>query len=503
MMPLVEIRAAGVSAGIEELLAPSTVAVGRGERWAFLGGNGSGKTLLSELVGGVRPPTRGEVRCAGGFWPERDVQIVSFEEQLRLIGRERRADESWLMHGAKDEGTVVRDFVAAARADRGSADGAAPSTSREARLESLLEEFRMAALADRGLRFLSTGEMRKAILCRALWAEPKLLILDDPYDGLDVDAQDELHQMIARISRREVTLILVLSRESELRDSVTHVAFLRDGRVEFTGSWARFSEWRRASSDRTGVAPRASVIPDWHERPPLSETPLVLMENVSVSYGANHVLRDVSWTARRGERWHIAGPNGAGKTTLLSLITGSNPKAYGQKITLFGRRRGSGESVWEIKQHVGLVSGDFHNGYPLRTRAADAVISGFTDSAGLYEPPGGHQQEVARAWLRLLGLEDRAESRLRELSYGEQRAVLVARAMVKRPPLLIADEPCQGLDDEHSAVVLALLDRISRETDTCLLYVSHNPHHRLESTTHRLTLEPGPDGSRAVVSRAT
>ena len=219
-----------------------------------------------------------------------------------------------------------------------------------------------------------------------------------------------------------------------------------------------------------------------------------------MSYGDTPVLRDVTWTAVPGESWHIIGPNGAGKTTLLSLITGSNPKAYGQDISLFGRRRGTGESVWEIKERIGLVSGDFHNSYPQRTPALDAVVSGFTDSAGLYEPASGHQVEVATEWLRILGLGDQPGLRLRELSYGQQRLVIIARAMVKSPPLLIADEPCQGLDDEHSLLVLSLLDRIAGETGTCVLYVSHNPRHILTGTTHRLTLEPGPAGSTARVS---
>jgi len=220
------------------------------------------------------------------------------------------------------------------------------------------------------------------------------------------------------------------------------------------------------------------------------------MHDVTVGYGSTPVLDRITWTVSAGENWQIAGPNGAGKTTLLSLVTGTNPKAYGQDISLFGRRRGSGESVWDIKQKIGVVSGDFHHAYPARVRVLDAVLSGFTDSAGFFEAASGHQLEIARQWLRLLRLEGRADIRLRELSYGLQRAVLVARAMVKLPPLLIADEPCQGLDDSYTRLVLSLLDRIGAETPTTILYVSHNPDHTLDSVRRRLTLIPDGRGSR-------
>ncbi|MFW6248081.1 MAG: ABC transporter ATP-binding protein, partial [bacterium] len=249
-----------------------------------------------------------------------------------------------------------------------------------------------------------------------------------------------------------------------------------------------------ASAAGAGPLPRATV-----STSTVDDT-LIKMHKVGVAYEGTPILRDVSWTVRRCDRWMIVGPNGSGKSTLLSLVTGDNAKAYGQEVELFGRRKGSGESVWEIKRRIGWVSGDLQLAYPLRTTVEETVLSGFHDSIGLFEEPSGYEREVAREWIARIGLSEREDRKLRELSFGERRMVLVARAVVKRPELLIADEPTQGLDDEHAAMVLALLDRIGRETESCLLYVTHDPDERLACATHVLELVPDTKrGSSAIV----
>ena len=202
--------------------------------------------------------------------------------------------------------------------------------------------------------------------------------------------------------------------------------------------------------------------------------PLLELRNVSVSYGGERVLDRVSWTFRPGQHCNIAGPNGCGKTTLLSLVTGDNHKAYGQDITLFGRRRGSGESVWEIKQKFGQVNTQLHLGYSRGMKVLEVVVSGFFDSVGLYDDWGGKQVEIARHWLRALGLEDFTRQPFDTLSFGLQRMVLLARAMVKSPAILILDEPCLGLDAHHTETILAAIDHIAGGSDTQVVYVSHS-----------------------------
>ena len=483
MQPLIVLDRATLRIRLRPVLREVSLSVAPGSTVAILGGNGSGKTLLSEVMARRRPVDSGSAAFPGLSDPESQIQLVSFEQQLRIMAEEKRRDESWLMHGGTDEGTSVSDFVAG----KGESAG------------GLLERFGVGHLAHRGLRFLSTGEWRKTILCRALYRTPRVLVLDDPYDGLDTDSRLALNQLIEEKPESDSSRVLVFGRDEEIPSNTDTVIVLDGGRIAFSGSAAEYASGRRATGPEA-ISPSASrpappsLLPA-KPAAPAPAVPPVVMRDVSVGYAGTVVLRNVTWTARAGETWHIIGPNGAGKSTLLSLIDGSNPKAYGQEIHLFGRRRGSGESVRDIRRQIGYVSADFHNSYPARTSALHTILSGFMDSAGLYEVPSGLQTRTALEWLEISGLSDRADVPLRRLSYGQQRVLLIARAVVKHPPLLIADEPAQGLDSDHSAQVLELLDFIARESGTCLLYVSHNPRQTLDSTTHRMIITPGAGGS--------
>lgn len=461
-----------------------------GTTTAILGENGSGKTLLSELLAGRRSPDSGRVDFPRISSPRREIQLLSFEEQLRIMELEQRKDQTWIMHGRIDEGTTVTEFV---KADSGDVVVAAPPADNvDPEVSRLLSRFGIGHLAARGLRFLSSGEWRKTILCRAIRNTPRVLILDDPYDGLDTDSRTALREFLKEPSASDSARILITGRRADIPDSTDVTVLLNHGRIVETRADPMNAQ------ERISVSLRERIPPPGRPTETLPDT-LIHMDHVSLSYGKTPILRDVSWTTRSGDIWHIIGPNGAGKSTLLSLLDGSNPKAYGQEIYLFGKRRGSGETVWDIKRRIGYVSADLHNHYPARTTVRNAVISGFHDSAGLYMEPSGLEVERADQWLDFLGFTDQANVPLRRLSYGQQRMALIARAMVKHPPVLIADEPAQGLDDEHSALVTALLDRIADGSRTCLLYVSHNPRQALKTTTHRMVLTPGASGSTVSV----
>jgi molybdate transport system ATP-binding protein len=212
---------------------------------------------------------------------------------------------------------------------------------------------------------------------------------------------------------------------------------------------------------------------------------------VSVAYGGVQILDGIDWTVRRGERWALLGPNGAGKTTLLSLILGDNPQAYANNVTLFGRRRGSGESIWEVKQQIGWVAPELHLYYPKSLSCLEVVCSGFFDSVGIYRRPSPEQCEAARRWVEHLGISHLAAGPFASISEGQQRLVLMARAVVKNPALLVLDEPCQGLDVEHRDRVLQTVDTISARLDSSLIYVTHDPHALPASISHVLRLEVG------------
>ncbi len=197
------------------------------------------------------------------------------------------------------------------------------------------------------------------------------------------------------------------------------------------------------------------------------------MRNVTVAYGPTTILKKINWTVRTGESWALLGPNGSGKTTLLSLILGDNPQAYRNEVFVFGKRRGTGESIWEIKQHIGWVSPELQIHFDDSTTCLEAVESGFRDTVGLFEPPTARQRRAAREWLSRFDLLRAAREPLFALSAGLQRMVLLARALVKRPKLLVLDEPCQGLDAAHRDLFVQTVDGLLRDGSETAIYVTH------------------------------
>jgi molybdate transport system ATP-binding protein len=215
------------------------------------------------------------------------------------------------------------------------------------------------------------------------------------------------------------------------------------------------------------------------------------MRGVSISYGGVQILEGVDWSVRAGENWALLGPNGAGKTTLLSLILGDNPQAYANDVTLFGKRRGSGDTIWELKERIGWVAPELHLYYPKNVSCFEVVCSGFHDTIGFHGRCSSRQCETARAWLQRLGLSQVAGLRFGAVSEGEQRLVLIARALVKEPKLLVFDEPCQGLDAEKRDKVLRLVETLGDHATSSLIYVSHHRDALPGSITHLMRLEGG------------
>ena len=234
--------------------------------------------------------------------------------------------------------------------------------------------------------------------------------------------------------------------------------------------------------------PSPSRLPDTYAPPPEIEigTEIIRLEDVSVSYSGRTVLDQLNWAVKAGEHWGISGPNGAGKTTLLSLISADNPQGYGKDFWLFGRKRGSGESIWDIKKRIGLVTAELQLEYHQTIRAEDVVVSGFFDSIGLYREAEASHFSIAHQWLEALGIADLTHLNFEALSYGERRTVLLARALVKSPNILILDEPCQGLDERNRATLLNTINFLAEKTPMTILYVSHKPEAQLTCLTHQL-----------------
>ncbi len=454
--PLVQLDDIHFSYHLEPALLLPQWAWRRDQHWAVVGGNGAGKTTLALLLRDLRRPQRGSVQWADGIDPERDFIHVSFSLQKELMAIDARFDNSNESEDAFDVGTTVRAAILDGR-------------PADPRFDELVAAFGIGHILDRGIRYISTGEGRKTLLARAIFAQPKGLILDNPLEGLDLNAQREVLALIERLLTRDTPLLLLLPDGAQLPQGVTHVLHLERGKVIACG--ARDTVKLDDGEAHVGEGPLPP--PLLRANPLDANADPIVMEGVSVSLNDQPILTDIHWRLARGQHCCISGPNGAGKSTLMSLINGDSHKAYGQPLWLFGRKRGSGESVWEVKANCGIVNTPLQLNFVGRQRVLEVVASGLYDSVGLYQDCTGREKELTLAWIDAAGLTPLAKQRFDELSFGEQRMALLARAMVKSPPLLILDEPCLGLDGAHRRQFLALVDRIAAQGHTQVLFISH------------------------------
>ena len=457
-----------------------------GQNWAILGPNGSGKSSLAGVLCGDLPYVQGKIIRHSACAAKERIGNVSFEMHERLIAREKHQDYFRSFSGKQDAFKTARQTIMAGTQSDAS-DDEFPDIDR---IADLME---IRYLLDRGIRFLSGSEMRKVIIARALMKRPGLLILDEPFDGLDTHSKKKLKQLIRTLTRQGVQLILITHRTDEITPAISHLLCLKECQV--------FCQGERSdvlTSERMNALYRRKA-PVYHNRPETAPAnageriadavPLVQMNNVTVAYNGVKVLDNLCWTVRRGQNWAVTGPNGSGKSTLMSLITGDNLQAYANEIYLFGKRRGSGETVWELKKRIGLVSSELQVRYRKRIRAYDVVLSGFFDSVGLYSRANAQQRIRATQQIELLGIANIAQKPFDQLSYGQKRMILLARSMVKEPQLLIMDEPCQGLDRTNRQMILDMIDHIGAGTDTWFLYVTHYEDEMPSSVTHRLRME--------------
>jgi len=352
------------------------------------------------------------------------------------------------------------------------------------------DRFDLTEQHQRSIRSLSSGEQKKALLNYLLARNPDFLVLDNPFDALDTASRYALQEELRHLSR-QLMIIQIVKRRTDLLPFISHALYCEDDRVLFSGTIGEYLERydRRPRFKLNGKLPAPSS-PHYSD---ISES-LIKFENVSVSYEDRPILKDINWEVRKGEFWELVGPNGAGKTTMLTMITGDNPKAFGQELFLFGRKKGTGESVWQIKEKIGYLTPSMLDLFHRRTTVEQMIISGMVDSIGLYRQATGLQTKLAGKWIRLLDLENERHASFTSLSQVHQRMVLVARAMVKHPPVLILDEPANGLDDNAAAMLTGLINKMAEESETAIIYVSHRQEPGLKS--HRVfELIPSQNGS--------
>ncbi|YCM43776.1 molybdate ABC transporter ATP-binding protein ModF [Verrucomicrobiaceae bacterium 227] len=433
-----------------------------GEAWGVVGRNGSGKSGLAVRISGADE----------GAFTRR--ALVSFELEDALLEREIREDDSEFLD-KQDPGRSVAELIQEVK------------TADSPEIGPLTEELGMSGYLHRGFRLLSTGERRRLMLARALVQSPDLLVLDEPFDGLDQGFRVHLAEMLQALSKR-LTLVIVANRLSDLDGLVSHLACVDEGESVIHGPRSEVEE-NPAFRQLMGMGEAPVEVPPRLDSIELSkfEGPPVVMKEITVIHGGREIISALDWQVERGQNWKISGPNGCGKSTLVNLVTGDHPQCYSNEVTVMGMRRGSGESIWEVKNFIGIVSPALHQLYRVSVNARAVIVSGFFDSVGLYREASPAQVEIAEKWLEMIGMSAEAGRPFRSLSYGQQRLLLIARALVKHPPLLILDEPCQGLDPLNRALVLRVIDRIVATGLTQLIYITHEPEDRLECVTHHLS----------------
>ena len=336
----------------------------------------------------------------------------------------------------------------------------------------------------RQLRTFSSGERKKEFLKYCINQKPDFIIFDNPFDHLDQASRVVLADSLKDLAN-EIAIIQLLNRFVDVLAFVPNKAQIKDNTFELHPISKTENHFKTLN---TASIPKAIEPHSFHE------SVLIKLENVSVSYDERKILDNISWSIKQGEFWQLIGPNGSGKSTILSLITGDNPKGFGQDLFLFGRKKGSGESVWDIKKQIGIFATSMTDLFQKGHTLEEMILSGFFDSIGLYIEPTTHQKQIVSQWLEVIEMTHLRKKRFIDLSIGQQRVGLIVRAVLKHPPLLILDEPVEGLDDENVDLVIQLINTIKQETNVTILYVSH----RIESglaPTSVFELLPSPTGS--------
>lgn len=470
--PVVRLEAVTLRLRERRILPGTDWTIRPGERWAVLGPNGAGKTTLVRALTGEVPVVGGRLRPAEPQRLRSQSALVSFERGRRLLLRAEAHARGRDFAGDPDPGLRVEDLLPPER-----------SGAREAAAQAGLG---IERLRGRRIAELSTGELRRLQIALALAAAPRLLILDEPCEGLDAEARAALAAQLGWRLPRECALVWVTHRPEELPAGITHLLAVREGRVVFQGragqeAWARLGEM---------LAPPA-VRP---ARPPYGAgggrtgEVRIALRGVRVMHRGATVFEDFSWTVRDGEHWAVLGPNGSGKSTLLRLVTGEHPQAYANRIEVLGARLGGGRTLREHRRDIGWVSAELHVGYSAAATARDVVLSGRFDSIGLYRRVPEEACAAACRLLAELGARELAERPFLQLSAGEQRLVLLARALVKPPRILILDEPCQGLDPLHRRRFLDAVDRFAAAGRATVICVAHEEGDLPGCITHRLRL---------------
>ena len=444
-----------------------------GKVTVIAGRNGSGKTLYIDQLRKALASDR--------------VRYIAFTDSYGVnVDGQYYLQLRWNQHDIDHETPTVGELLERAYHLAGD-----DNEERRNLQQHLYELFHMAPLLDKYIISLSSGELRKFQLTKTLFANPRLLIMDNPFIGLDAETRNQLSNLLLMlVHERDMDIMLVLSKTDGIPPYVTEVIEVKAGTAQIPRSRSDYYAHQEPVPAHVLAMDRQKALLSlpYHDNDYDCQR-VVDMHDVSIRYGERIILKDLDWTVMNGERWALSGQNGSGKSTLLSLVCADNPQSYACDITLFDRPRGSGESIWDIKRHIGYVSPEMHRSYKRNLPAIRIVASGLMDSIGLYAIPDKKDYDTCRWWLDLFGIGHLADRPFLQLSSGEQRLVLLARAFVKDPQLLILDEPLHGLDLWNRRLVKDIIETFCQRRNKTMIMVTHYQEELPANITHSLWLQ--------------
>ena len=446
---------------------PLSLSLMKGEHLAIVGPNGAGKSIFVDVLLGRYPLCKGSLEY--DFSPSRSQRVYENVKYITFRDTYGSADANycyqlrWNTHDQDESIPTVRELL-----------GDAPD---EARFAEVVKMFDIEHLLDKRIVLLSSGELRKFQLAQALLASPRLLVIDNPFIGLDASMRNLLCSVLARLaSKGDLQIILLLSMLDDVPEFITSVLPIENMCVGAKMSRDDYLSHLDIVYDVAAIKKaqqRVLMLPSKALCSGGQGSEVVRMNKVSVKYDERTILNGVDWVVQQGDVWALSGENGAGKSTLLSLVCADNLQSYACDIALFGRKRGTGESIWEIKKNIGYVSPEMHRSYLRNLPVIDIVASGLHDSIGLYVNTPVDELAACDWWLETFGISHLRDKSFLRISSGEQRLVLLARAFVKDPALIILDEPLHGLDTYNRRKVRAIIEAFTQRPAKTTVFVTH------------------------------
>lgn len=529
MQKIIEIAGGEVRHPQYKMGAPINFELLAGEQLAIVGDNGSGKTRLVDILTGkcaLMPlngvkydfsPSKAKMvsdnmkyltfRDSYGTtegvyyyqqrWNQNDIEETPLVRDL--LAESFRIAEEGLTRKTVFDKFLVREETPEQEVER-LAQEEADKQDMHRELEKvrkhLYEIFHLEQLLDKHVILLSSGELRKFQLTKTLLTNPRVLIMDNPFIGLDVNARRQLAEFLTLLTKEtNVSVVLVLSKTDDIPDFITHVVPVKDMKVgekmtlqEYKDSMVPVPPRMLSEEKERAILSLPYSAADDREVEPGTEQ-VIDFRKVNIRYGERTILKDLSFTVMNGEHWALSGENGAGKSTLLSIVCADNPQSYANDIVLFGHQRGKGESIWDIKKHIGYISPEMHRAYMKDIPAVEIVASGLSDVSGLYRKPKPEQKAICEFWMDIFGIKQYADTTFLKLSSGEQRLVLLARAFVKDPSLLILDEPLHGLDLKNRRLVKDVIEVFCQRKNKTMIMVTHYKEEYPRNVDHEIYLK--------------